>query len=262
MLPILFEVFGLQVASYGLSMVIGAVAAWILIRLLAGKKEKDIQLIFLVCICGGFLGAVLLRPLMKTPEVIINWERFRQMPHEAIFQYLFGEIVFYGGLIGGSIALLLFCRRYKVQVLPVTDVFVPALALAHGIGRIGCFFGGCCYGIPVVSSHPLSVIFPPVSMSAPAGTPLLATQLIESACLFTLAALLVMVYKKTAETGLTTCLYGVLYSIMRFTLEFYRGDMSRGLYGPFSTSQYISLVLFASSTVLLYMNSRRTRSKS
>ena len=239
MRPVLFEVFGRQIGTYGLFMILGAVAAWILVRILVGKENKDISLVFLICICGGLIGAYLLRPIMRIPEIIINWERFSQLPVSVSLSVLFGEMVFYGGFIGGVIAMLLFCRYFKIPILPIADILAPALALAHGFGRIGCFMGGCCYG--AIGNIPI--------------------QLFEAACLFVLAAILIVIYIQTVVNGLTVCLYGLIYSALRFILEFFRGDLVRGIYGPFSTSQYISMVLFAASIALLcfVMMKRRTQ---
>jgi len=258
---VLFEVFGRQISTYGLFIIIGAAAAWVMVKILENKKDKDIPLVFLICICGGLIGAFLLRPITRIPEVIIHWEHIKQMPFSVFILYFFGDIVFYGGLIGGAAAMIIYCRVYRIPILPIADLFAPALAVAHGFGRIGCFFGSCCYGIAVHVTHRFAVIFPPESVGAPAGVPLLATQLIEAACLFVIAAILAIVYKKSAVTGLTACLYGLLYSILRFVLEFYRGDPARGIYGPFSTSQYISMVLFAVSVVLLVLVVKRKRQK-
>jgi len=249
--PVLFEIAGRQIGTYGLFMILGAVAAWFIVKILDKKKDKDVPLVFLICICGGLIGAFLLRPITRIPEIFLNWEKIRQLPPEVFVSLYFGEIVFYGGFIGGVIAMFLYCRHYKLPMIPLMDLFAPALATAHGFGRIGCFFGGCCYGIPVSSSHPFAVIYPPISINAPPGVPLLATQLIEAACLFVIAAILTFAYKKTAGSGLTACLYGLLYSILRFVLEFFRGDAVRGIYGPFSTSQYISIILFAVCVVMI-----------
>ena len=234
MYPVLFEIFGRQIGTYGLFMILGAVSAWILVRLLAGKGNKDLSLVFLICVCGGLIGAFLLRPIMRIPEIFIYWEHFSQMSPRVFLLVYFGEIVFYGGLIGGAIAMVLFCRGFNIPILPMADLFAPALALAHGFGRIGCFMGGCCFGI---TRFPL--------------------QLIEAACLFILAAILAVIYKKTAVKGLTVCMYGFIYSILRFILEFYRGDTARGIYAGLSTSQYISIVLFIVSAVLLYVVVRK-----
>ena len=249
---ILFEIFGRQIGTYGLFMILGAGAAWLMIKILENKKDNDVPIVFLICICGGLVGAFLLRPITRIPDIIVNWEHIRQMPFRIFISRFFGELVFYGGLFGGIAAMLIYCKHFKVPMLPMADLFAPAMAVAHGLGRIGCFFGGCCYGISVHGSHLFAVTFPPSSMSAPAGVPLLAIQLIEAACLFMIAIILSLIYKKTAGTGLAVCLYGLLYSILRFILEFYRGDIARGIYGPFSTSQYISIAVFAVSIVFLF----------
>jgi len=262
MYPILFEVFGRHVSTYGLLIVLGAVAAWFVIKALDKSKDKNISLVFLICICGGLIGAFLLRPITRIPEIIIHWEHFRQMPARVALSFIFGEIVFYGGLIGGVTAMLIFCKSYKIRILPIADLFAPALAVAHGFGRIGCFFGGCCYGIQVHPSHPVAVIFPAGAVSTPtsipSGIPLLATQLIEAVSLFLIATVLIIIYKKTAGTGLTVCIYGILYSILRFILEFYRGDGARGVYGVFSVSQYISMVLFVVCVGMVILILKRT----
>jgi len=258
MYPVLFEVFDRQIGTYGLFMIIGAAVAWVVVRLLLGRKDNDIPLVFLICICGGLIGVFLLRPIMRIPEFIRNWEILRQIPFDVLVRYIFGEAVFYGGLIGGAIAMLLYCRGFNIPVLPIADLFAPALAVAHGFGRIGCFFGGCCYGVPAQASNPLAVVFPPFAVGAPSGVPLVPVQLIEAACLFVLAAVLVFAYKRAAGTGLALCLYGLFYSVIRFVLEFYRGDAVRGVYGWFSTSQYISIGLFVVSLLLLcYVFKRR-----
>ncbi|MCL2627900.1 MAG: prolipoprotein diacylglyceryl transferase [Oscillospiraceae bacterium] len=261
MYPILFEVFGRPIATYGLFMIIGALAAWFLVRLLGGNKDRHMPMAFLICICGGLIGMFLLRPITRIPEIITHWDNFRQLPFEIWFPYLFGDIVFYGGLIGGAAALYIYCKAYKIQMLPLADLFAPGMAIAHGFGRIGCFFGGCCYGIHVDASHPFAVVFPPYSIGAPAGVPLLATQLIEAACLFVIAAVLSFAYKKTAGSGLSLCLYAMMYSVLRFVLEYYRGDEARGIYGPFSTSQYISMAIFCIGIVLIYIIYKRGADK-
>jgi len=252
--PFLFEVMGRQIPSYGTSLLLGAGAAYGLVRLLAGKRIRDISLIFLICIAGGFVGATILRPLMKIPEVILRWEEFRHLPAEVFFNYVFGEIVFYGGFLGGAAALILYCKLIAAPIIPVADVFAPALALAHGFGRIGCFLGGCCYGIEVPSSHPFGVSYPShFSHHVSPELSYLAIQPIETVCLFTMSIILSIVYKTSRRVGFTFCLYLVLYSILRFVLEFYRGDIGRGVYGPFSTSQYISMFLLAGAFLLYFV---------
>ena len=259
--PILFTILGRSITTYGVLVILAAALAWFMVALLARKKIKDIELVFLMCIAGGFVGVALLRPIMRIPAIIANWQYFTQLGIVGFIGHVFGELVFYGGLIGGIIAMVLFCRGFKMPILPIADVFAPALALAHGIGRIGCFLGSCCYGIAVDASHPFAVVFPEYALAAPSGVPLLAVQLIEAACLFLISAILIIAYKKGTLTGLTVCLYGILYSITRFVLEFFRGDIHRGIYGGLSTSQYISIVLFIGSVVLLCFILRKRASQ-
>lgn len=245
--PILFEIFGRQIAAYGTCVVLGAAAAWGLIRLLRGRDES-VFYAYLMCVCGAMAGAFLLRPITRIPELIINWSDFSGASIGVVMGFLFGELVFYGGLIGGAVGLLLYCRGVGLSVAPMADLFAPAVALGHAFGRVGCYLGGCCYGVHVEDSHPFGVRFPPETAGgAPIGEPLLATQLIEAACLLLLAAVLVIAYRMTllkGVAGFVACLYGTLYALLRFVLEFYRGDLVRGVYGPFSTSQYISIAIF------------------
>lgn len=268
--PYLFEIFGREVGTYGVCVVLGGAAAYVLMRLLARRSGSggrlfaldDMTYVFMMCVAGGFLGAFLLRPITRIPEIIADWGYYRDMPSGVIMNYLFGEIVFYGGLLGGIAALLIYCKSSKVSPLPLADLAAPSVALAHAFGRVGCFFGGCCYGVSVDGGHPLGVRFPAnTAGGAPPGEPLLAVQLIEAVCLLIIAAVLAIVYLKSKKAGFTVCLYGITYSVLRFVLEFYRGDLIRGVYGPFSTSQYISTFLLISSIILLTFLTREYKMK-
>jgi len=125
---------------------------------------------------------------------------------------------------------------------------------------MACFYGGCCFGIRVDSSHPLyplAVIYPPrfdryTHVAAPAGVPLLAVPAIEAVGNAVIAAIvfafgLISYRRGKAVPGQTAALYGALYALWRFTLEFLRGDAARGLYAGFSTSQYVSMGIFAAA---------------
>ena len=105
--------------------------------------------------------------------------------------------------------------------------------------------------------HPFSVIYPArtdglEAVAAPTGIPLLATPLIEAAGNILIAVIVILFQRNHATTGRGIAVYGFLYSIQRFVLEFYRGDLARGVYGGISTSQIISIAVFAAS-VFLYL---------
>jgi len=245
--------------------VVGAVAAWFVICALSRRRGRvskdDAMLSFFIAIAGGLIGLYALRPITRIVEVAFNWERFAQVPAELFLRFIFGEAVFYGGLIGGLIAIFLFCRKYKMKVTPVMDLFAPGMALAHSIGRIGCLLAGCCHGLEVRAGHPLAVVYPPGAIGAPVGIPLLAVQPIEAAMLLILSSVLVILYLKTEKPGICVSVYLLVYPVGRFVLEFFRGDIIRGAQGMFSTSQYISMGMFALGVFCLVRTFRARRAE-
>ena len=240
--------FGRVFSSFGLMALLAFLTGGLLTYLLAKKKGQiradEALMAGLIAICGGVAGAFLLRPVIGLFEVLFNWQQFRDYPLDLLVGRFFGEIIFYGGLIGGLIATLLYCARFQISLLPLLDLFAPTVALAHGIGRIGCLLAGCCYGIEVRAGHVLAIRYPLYSLGAPPDVPLLAVPLIEATLLACLSLLLAIVYVKSRRAGLSAGLYLLLYPAMRFILEFFRGDVVRGGFGSFSTSQLLSLALF------------------
>ncbi|MCL2098960.1 MAG: prolipoprotein diacylglyceryl transferase [Oscillospiraceae bacterium] len=242
------NIFGITIPAYGLLLVVSSAAAWLLLVVLSKKKKRidteDASLAFLIGISGGIIGAVALRPLIKLVEIIIFREKYKMFSAGELLDYMVGEIVFYGGFLGGIIAVVLFCRKFKIEIVPLFDIGVPALSLAHAIGRMGCFLGGCCYGIELPYNHPFAVIYPSVSAAAPPGVPLLAVPVIEAGFLLILFAGLTLIYLKSDKAGLCSLIYLLIYPMGRFILEFFRGDILRGRYGIFTTSQFISAGIF------------------
>jgi len=229
-------------------LVFSGFAAWFVLFLLSKIKKElddnDVLLTFLIGICGGVAGAISLRPIMRIVEVAFSWQQFSALSFTELFQYISGEIVFYGGFLGGLAAVVLFCRKFKIKIVPMFDILAPAVAIGHAFGRIGCHLGGCCYGMQVSSNHPFAVVFPENSLVAPPGVPLLATQLLEAGFLFILGAVLVIIYLKSRKKGICATLYLLAYPAWRFILEYFRADSVRGNYWLFTTSQYISIALF------------------
>ena len=264
-----FHFFGRPIPAYGLMAICGigvCIGAIALLCKLRGKsridtKFTDILLAGCVALGCAMIGAMILRPIMKLPDVIINWERYSQVPAGLLLRHIFGELVFYGGLIGGTLGAGIFCLKCKIPLIPTFDILAPAVALGHAFGRFGCFLGGCCYGIEVSHSHPFAVVYPPESLLAPPGIPLLPIPLIESACIIIISAIAAVVYLKVNKPGLCTGLYFALYAILRFTIEFFRGDLVRGLYWGLSTSQYISTGIFAVGIMFVLYAFRKPKKK-
>lgn len=279
------HIFGHDIGMYGLMLIVGAVLAFLLGLTLKKLKRKlkhdydkygDFSNAFLIAIAGAAVGAVSLRPIMKIFEVITHWDKYGQVTANVLVRYIFGEIVFYGGLIGGLTALLLYCRSYKVRALPLLDLGAPAAALGHCVGRIGCLLGGCCYGKEVSAAGPFNgnpfvVVYPPAQytasateaalLSAPPNIPLLNIPLMESMFLLLLCAVLSAIFLRIKRDGICFSIYFIIYSVWRFVIEFWRGDTVRGVYalnGTFgiSTSQCIALALFAVGVAVLARTAR------
>jgi len=157
--------------------------------------------------------------------------------------------VFYGALIGGLGGVAVYALRKKLPFFSLTDYFIPGLVLGHAFGRVGCFFAGCCYG--TACDTPISIVFP-AGGAAPAGVPLLPTQLMESAFLFLLCAFLVWRLAKKKPFGTVSGWYMALYGVWRFAIEFFRND-ERGFVGALSTSQFISIFVFLGGVALLLL---------
>jgi len=255
-----FSVFGVQISAFAtMAVVAGAVAFVMLLVSVRGSDLKHHAInYFFIALCGALVGAWLLYALVNLPRLLVLWPQIREtMPlNEALTMAvrLLGGAVFYGGLLGGLLAMWLYAKVYKTPLLPYLDIFAPIVAVAHAIGRVGCFLAGCCYGRQLPPNHLLAVIYPPASLAAPHGVTLLAVPLIESALNLLIAAGLMALMKlrgSKIKPGTVAALYMMLYATIRFVLEFFRGDVVRGGFWVMSTSQWISAGLFAAAMALL-----------
>lgn len=254
MFPLLFEIQGVKVHSYGFFIAIGYVAALILLARLAPMRGLDparfLDLAFLSLITGVAGGRILF--------VLTNFGYFRRYPSE-ILDFWQGGLVFYGGFITAALACILYIRRRRLPLGDSLDILAPALALGHAFGRIGCFAAGCCYGS--YCEYPWGVKFHS-DLVDPAlrDLPLHPTQLYESVSLFLLAGGLSWIFvKRKTKAGGVALAYLISYALIRAIIEIFRGDGIRGfLIGNWlSTSQAIAIVLLFAGGFLFW---RRLRS--
>jgi phosphatidylglycerol:prolipoprotein diacylglycerol transferase len=163
--------------------------------------------------------------------------------------------VFYGGLLAALAVAFWYPRRVGLPVLPTADVFAPAVAIGHSIGRLGCFAAGCCWGKP--SDAPWAVAFTdPLAhdfVGVPLGIHLHPTQLYEAFGTFLIALFLLARFRKPHLPGTILGLYLVVYSSFRFGVEFLRDGIERKFPfdGPFSATQWVALGLVAAGAWLL-----------
>lgn len=228
--------------GYGLMIALGVLCALIVAGRRAKKRGLDIEIVYslgILALVFGFLGAKILYCLVELKAFLNN-------PLQALSGSGF---VVYGGIVGGIIASIVYCRVKKVSFLRYFDLTAPSIALAQGFGRIGCFLAGCCYGRETDSF--IGIIFHN-SAYAPNGIKLIPTQLISSAGDFLIALILLLFARKARDTGKVGALYLVLYSVGRFIIEFFRNDY-RGSIGVLSTSQFIALFILAGGVGLFFM---------
>jgi phosphatidylglycerol:prolipoprotein diacylglycerol transferase len=243
----LITIGGYTVHGYGLMIAIGIIAAYLVAEFRAKRKNLDHEKIFSLtiwCFLGGILGAKLLYYITEIKSILAD---------PSILLDVGNGFVVYGGIIGGIFAGFLFCKRYKLNFFRYFDLVMPSIALAQGFGRLGCFLAGCCYGLETNSI--LGIIFHE-SDYAPNGIRLIPTQLISSGLDFLNFLALVLISKRVKADGQVAGFYLIFYSVGRFILEFYRGDLIRGSVGVLSTSQFISIFLLLFGCILTIVRGR------
>ncbi len=246
----LFHIGRFTVYGYGLMIALGIIAA----VFAADRRSKKYGIdndtlwsLFVWLIIAGILGCKLLYIIVDIKNIIAD---------PSILLDFANGFVIYGGIIAGIGAIYIFCRKKGLDFLTLLDLIMPSVALAQGIGRIGCFLAGCCYGKQCSPSW--GIVFDS-SVFAPNGVPLIPTQLIMSAGDLIIAAVLMLFARKNATAGKVSALYMILYGIGRFSVEFLRDD-PRGSVGFLSTSQFISLFIVAAGLLLLlYLNKKISR---
>lgn len=248
MYPILFEIGGWPVYSYGVLLAAAYLAGLQLAVVRARRAGLDpakVMDLGIYLIIAALVGA-------KLMLIVVDFDYFRERPRELLSLVRAGG-VFYGGLIGSVAVGLWLVRRYRLPVWSAADVYAPGIALGHVVGRLGCLLAGCCYGRP--TDRPWGITFTdPVAaanVGTPLGTPLHPTQLYDAGAeLLILALLLAFERRGRPFAGRTFWLYMLLYAISRFIVEIFRGD-DRGMVMGLSTSQFVSLLMLPLALVML-----------
>lgn len=247
----LFTIGPITIYGYGLMIAIGIMAAYLNTERLAKKAGLDPEPVFNILIIGvsfGIVGAKLLYYITVLDEIIANPKTLLNLTE---------GFVVYGGIIAGILAAALYCKRKNLTFFRYLDAAAPSIALAQGFGRIGCFLAGCCYGMPI--DTPFSITFTH-SAYAPNNIPLFPSQLVSSAFDFLHFFLLCALYKRNRTPGKIGAFYLIFYSIGRFIIEFFRGDLERGNIGTLSTSQFISVFVAIAGIILVILLQKKEKS--
>ena len=192
---------------------------------------------------GAILGAKILYLLIEIRTIVSILVTYG-LTLNGLSELLGGGFVFYGGLFGALIAAVLASNYFHLEKKHTIPILTPALPLAHAFGRIGCAMVGCCYGMEI--EHGIGIIYRR-SKYAPNGVKLFPVQAVEACGDLIIFCVLLKVLSKTLQKkdsgGIVLQIYLACYAIMRFFLEFFRGDQIRGGLWKLSTSQWISLLI-------------------
>ncbi len=261
MYPKLFSLFGgkITIYSYSVCIAIGLIIGAVVFRFLAKRlkmsdKAYDFySFLSIITVVVGFLFAYIFQDIY---EVLGGKGSNIVKDIKALFAgeglKMSGGITFMGGLIGGAGFFILVTFLHKDKSVRdefplMADIAAPVILVAHGFGRIGCFFGGCCYG--KVTDSPFGISYP-VNGVWENRYP---TQLFEALFCFIAFAVFVLLILRTEKRGYLLALYAASYSVFRFFNEFMRDDHRGGADIGISPSQVQSIILIivAAAYVLL-----------
>lgn len=218
--------------SYGLFAFTGFVVAIVLayyrsIRFGVNSADFFIGILYfgVSCICGSKILFIITR---------ISEFSKRTFLRDLSLLITKSGLVYYGGLFGGLLGIKIFVVIHsQYSWKQISRLIAPAIPLFHSLGRIGCWMAGCCYGIK------LDKVLPVIGIKIER----LPVQLIEALAEGILFLAILYREEQNAESNLLK-MYLLLYSIFRFIIEFFRGDILRGIYWNLSVSQWISISIW------------------
>lgn len=238
--PVLFEIFGFKVHSFGLLMLVAFVVALAFARSRAwrfGFEPDEVSDIAFWALIAGVLGARIAFIVQEIP--------FYSQHPEKLLSLQFEGLTSFGGLIFGFLAIVIGCRRRKKPLLAFLDLAGGPMLVGHAIGRVGCLLNGCCYGgvcdLPwAISIQGLSGHYHPA-------------QVYDS--LMNLAGLgvLLWVEGRGLVRGRSFGVFLVVHGIARFVYEFWRAGTTSTTIGgsPLTEAHVAALVLVALGVLIL-----------
>jgi phosphatidylglycerol:prolipoprotein diacylglycerol transferase len=245
------EIFGqeipLAVRSYGTLFFIAILIGWWMVVRIGRRVHPGApwSLIYLGSIFAGVIGARVLNALIFLPEILRG--------DETLSGILLGGGTWLPGVLAGTAALWWLSRRAGLPLGVVTNVFFVGIPLVHGIGRLACLLGGCCYGAP--TDMPWGIVYSDEIAhqhnGTPLGVPVHPTPLYEFFLELVNFAVVWRLWKRGPRPWVIPATWALLYGAERFVIEFFRGD-PRGQFGPFASSQWISLALVPLMALLLW----------
>lgn len=261
MYPELIRIGNFPINTYGVFLALAFLCAIMITARLAerdGLPRQKIWDLSLWMLLAALVGSKFLM-LFTEPE-------YRANPLQLLsLDFLRSGGVFYGGLLGAVLAGYLLIKRYKLPWWKTADACAPGIAIGNFFGRQGCFAAGCCWGKP--TDLPWGVRFSELGheiTGVPIDAHLHPTQLYESFAMLLVFGFLLWLHKRRSFSGQVILTYALLYSIIRFAIEFVRDDPRGDILGlttltGLSTSQIISIVIGITALILLVIRRRRAQ---
>ena len=261
MYPEIIRIGSFPLNTYGVFLAIAFLCAILITVKLAGRDGLPRERIYdlsLWMLLASLIGSKILM-LFTEPE-------YRAQPLQLLsLDFLRSGGVFYGGLLGAVLAGYILMKRYKLPWWKTADAYAPGIAIGNFFGRQGCFAAGCCWGEP--TTLPWGVKFSELGhqiTGVPTNTYLHPTQLYESFAMLLVFLFLLWLHKRKRFSGQVILAYALLYSVIRFAIEFVRDDPRGDVFGlttltGLSTSQLISIVIGISALILLIVRRRRAQ---
>ena len=241
------------------------------ITLTASELVSDLGFHLLV---AGLIGSRVL-------YIITRWDAEYSREPLRVLRVWEGGLVWYGGLIAATLVAYRFVRKHRISFWPYGDLLVSSASLGHGIGRLGCFAAGCCFGNVARDGFPLTVQFPAessawaqhvkdhlIDRSAVVSLPVYPTQLFEAGGELLIFLALLWIRTRKRFHGQVILSYFFLYPLLRTVIEMFRGDAIRGFVFKWpaegapmllSTSQAVSILVAAAGFTLSIVLGRRAK---
>lgn len=253
--PYVYKIGNFGIRWYSLLILIGVIIG---IRMLEKEGQRfNINKDFLFnlafwAIIIGILGA-------RIYYVIFNFNLYKNDIF-SIFKIWEGGLAIHGGIVAGVITIALYCKKYKMQFLRITDLCIAPLLLAQALGRWGNFFNGEAHGAVTSLAHLKSLHIPEFIIKGMniSGIYYEPTFLYESIfCLVGFIIILIVRRGKYIKIGMQTALYLMYYSVIRFFIESMRTDSL--MLGGFKVAQIVSILLFLTGLIMIMMISRKSK---
>jgi phosphatidylglycerol:prolipoprotein diacylglycerol transferase len=257
MYPDLVSIGTFTLHTYGLCIALGALLGILFVARGARREglnqQQLLDLVFYLLI-AAIIGS-------RVFYILLNPGYYLQHPLESIMIWR-GGLVFYGGFLFAFPTCYFYLKKHGLPFLKTCDILAPGLALGESLGRIGCFFAGCCYGRP--TELPWGVTFTHPNSLAQLGVSLHPTQLYSSAAAVLMFIILVSFRRFKRADGQVVFLYVLLYALGRLVIENFRGD-ERGLLvaGYLTLTQTIAIVLIPVALgMIMYLGRGNSSSQS